>query len=953
MGKGLVNPTDPHHTPTIIQPSTSQPQKKQRPRKSNRKDTEIPQSSGPINNVADKAVNKEMDDSLERATTTATSLDAEQDRGGGPRCQETMGDIIAQTKFKNISKTSNNPLLARGNTLRSGEDRLKLEELMALCTNLQQRVLDLETTKTTQANEIASLKRRVKKLERRNKSRTHRLKRMYKVRSSRRVKSSGDKGLGEEDASKQGRIADIDANKDIYLVNVHTDEDMFGVNDLDGDEVIVDNVDVVKTAVETRSVVEEVTAVFEMAKLVSAAKEIVNDDAIIVSTASTILVSAATITTTTTATITHVEVTLAQALAELKSAKPKAVKVVIEEPEQGTITITTPTTIISVPKPPQDKGKGIMIEVPVVEQVKPMKRIKQIRLDEELAFKLQAEEEEEERLAREKTYQTKEANIAWDDVHAKIEADYYKEENILQLREQNRPPTRAQQRSIMCTYLKNIEGWKPKNLKNKSFGNIQEFSSKRAGDAIEQENAKKQKVDEDKETAELQSLIEVVSDDEEEVAIDVVPLTTKPPTIGRIVGIERLLDNLRVTAAKVCITAAKLNYYCMLHINADGEKVTTAGVKVTAASRAQKFYYCLKIKTAERVSTVRERIKIEERIKIVWRSRLLTIRSIEVGSNKKYPTTGTNTQGLALSVELKAITRGIAQSKRIRIWEIKLEIMKHKQGLMLSFISNAFIYLIDIIPTVLDHDYDVELADRKIIKVNTIIRGFTSNILNHPFNIDLMPVKLGSFDVKIGMDWLSKYHAIIVCDEKIVLFLGDFMGILPIQQVEFQIDLIPGVAPVARGASVLFVKKKDGSFWMCIDYRELNKLTVKNRYPLLRIDDLFDQLQRSSAYSKIDLRSGYHQLRVHEEDIPKTAFRTRYGHYVFQVMPFGLTNAPTVFMDLMNRVFKPYLDKFVIVFIDDILIYSKSKQDHEEHLKLILELLKKKELYAKFSKCEF
>ncbi|GJX41759.1 putative reverse transcriptase domain-containing protein [Tanacetum coccineum] len=145
------------------------------------------------------------------------------------------------------------------------------------------------------------------------------------------------------------------------------------------------------------------------------------------------------------------------------------------------------------------------------------------------------------------------------------------------------------------------------------------------------------------------------------------------------------------------------------------------------------------------------------------------------------------------------------------------------------------------------------------------------------------------------------------------------------------------------GAPVLFVKKKDGSFWMCIDYRELNKLTVKNRYPLPRIDNLFDKLQGSSVYLKIDLRSGYHKLRVHEEDILKTAFRTRYGHYEFQVMPFGLTNASVVFMDLMNRVCKPYLDKFVIVFIDDILIYLKSKQEHEEHLKLILKLLKKEE----------
>ncbi|GJS00994.1 reverse transcriptase domain-containing protein [Tanacetum coccineum] len=218
------------------------------------------------------------------------------------------------------------------------------------------------------------------------------------------------------------------------------------------------------------------------------------------------------------------------------------------------------------------------------------------------------------------------------------------------------------------------------------------------------------------------------------------------------------------------------------------------------------------------------------------------------------------------------------------------------------------------------------------------------------------------------------------------VFPEDLPGLPPTRQVEFQIDLVPGAAPVARapyrlapselkelseqlkelsdkgfirpssspwGAPVLFVKKKDGSFRMCIDYRELNKLTVKNRYPLPRIDDLFDQLQGSSVYSKIDLRSGYHQLRVREEDVPKTAFRTRYGHYEFQVMPFGLTNAPAVFMDLMNRVCKPYLDKFVIVFIDDILIYSKNKKEHEEHLKMILELLKKEELYAKFSKCEF
>ncbi|GKC98372.1 putative reverse transcriptase domain-containing protein [Tanacetum coccineum] len=147
--------------------------------------------------------------------------------------------------------------------------------------------------------------------------------------------------------------------------------------------------------------------------------------------------------------------------------------------------------------------------------------------------------------------------------------------------------------------------------------------------------------------------------------------------------------------------------------------------------------------------------------------------------------------------------------------------------------------------------------------------------------------------------------------------------------------------------------KKDGSFRMCMDYRELKKLNVKNLYPLPRIDDLFNQLQGLSIYSKINVRYGYHQLRVQEEDILKMAFRAHFGHYEFQVMSFGLTNAPAVFMDLINRVCKSYLEKFMIVFIDDILIYSKSKEDHEEHLKLILELLKNEELYAKFSKYEF
>ncbi|GJS59171.1 putative reverse transcriptase domain-containing protein [Tanacetum coccineum] len=235
--------------------------------------------------------------------------------------------------------------------------------------------------------------------------------------------------------------------------------------------------------------------------------------------------------------------------------------------------------------------------------------------------------------------------------------------------------------------------------------------------------------------------------------------------------------------------------------------------------------------------------------------------------------------------------------------------------------------------TVTDVSYAVKLAGGRTPETNTVLRGCTLGLLGHPFNIDLMPIDLGSFDVIIDMDWLAKNHAVIVCDEKIAqkymekgcqLFLAQItMKENKDKSKEKRLEDVPTEAPV------LFVKKKDGSFLMCIDYRELNKLTVKNRYPLPRIDDLFDQLQGSSVYSKIDLRSGYHQLRVRDEDIPKTAFRTRYGHY------------------------EPYLDKFVIVFIDDILIYSKTKEEHDAHLRLILELLKKEELYAKFSKCDF
>ncbi|KAI3686970.1 hypothetical protein L1987_80660 [Smallanthus sonchifolius] len=368
-----------------------------------------------------------------------------------------------------------------------------------------------------------------------------------------------------------------------------------------------------------------------------------------------------------------------------------------------------------------------------------------------------------------------------------------------------------------------------------------------------------------------------------------------------------------------------------------------------------------------------------------------------------------------------------------------------------SFVSLDFEPLLAKTRSQLEKTFTVEVANGDSLTIDSVIHDCSLELNDHTFPINLVPMPLGSFDIIIGMDWLSNHHAEAICFEKCIriplpsgetlrvfgekpckglklmscttaqkylrkkyvaflahvvqedvkgksiqdipiirdfpeVFLEDLSGLPPVRQVEFRIDLVSGANPVARapyrlapsemqelasqlqelfdkgfihpshspwGAPILFVKKKDGSFRMCIDYHELNKLTIKNRYPLPRIDDLFDQLQGSTCFSKIDLRSGYHQLRVQEEDIPKTAFQTRYGHYEFMVMPFGLTNAPAVFIDLMNRVCKPYLDKFVIVFIDDILIYSKTKADHEQHLRMVLDLLRKEQLYAKFSKCEF
>ncbi|KAA0037903.1 hypothetical protein E5676_scaffold487G00680 [Cucumis melo var. makuwa] len=257
---------------------------------------------------------------------------------------------------------------------------------------------------------------------------------------------------------------------------------------------------------------------------------------------------------------------------------------------------------------------------------------------------------------------------------------------------------------------------------------------------------------------------------------------------------------------------------------------------------------------------------------------------------------------------------------------------------------------------------DVLLVNEVLCNCEVLVEGIS-------MLVDLIPLELQRLDVILGIDFLFAHYASMDCHRKKVVFKksgfvevvfrDDLSGLPPDREIEFTIELLLSTAPISQapvlpwGAPVLFVKKKDGTLRLCINYRQLNKVTIRNKYPLPRIDDLFDQLRRAALFSKIDLRSGYHQLKVRESDIAKSAFIMRYKYYEFRVMSFGSTNAPAVFMNLMNRIFHQYLDQFVIVFIDDILVYSVDREAHEEHLRIVLQTLRDKQLFAKFSKCEF
>jgi hypothetical protein len=315
------------------------------------------------------------------------------------------------------------------------------------------------------------------------------------------------------------------------------------------------------------------------------------------------------------------------------------------------------------------------------------------------------------------------------------------------------------------------------------------------------------------------------------------------------------------------------------------------------------------------------------------------------------------------------------------------------------------------------------------VKAHLYCEGVPIVIHGVSFQANLIILGTKGLDVVLGMGWMSKYQGHIdrarksiavtnsegiqvehiatmpsrkayykksvsgptldqvpvVCEYPDV-FTEELPDMPPDRDIEFIIELIPEIAPIAQrayrmnpqeleelkrqladmlskglirpsaspwGSPVLFVDKRDGTIRLCVDYHKLNEVTIKNKYPLPKIEDLFDQLNGAKVFSKIDLRTGYHQLKVRESDIPKTAFTTRYGLFEYTVMSFGLTNAPAYFMNLMNKVFMKFLDKFMVVFIDDILVYSKTEEEHAEHLRLVLGTLREHPLYAKFNKCEF
>ncbi|GJT42485.1 putative reverse transcriptase domain-containing protein [Tanacetum coccineum] len=971
LGEGSLMPTDPHHTPTIIK-SLTQPQNTQKPRNPKRKDTQIPQPCGLTDIIVDEAVHKELGDRLVRAATTASSLEAE--------------------------------------------------------------VLDLEKTKTTQQIKIDRLKRKVKKLDKKRSSRSHKLKRLYKVGLSARVESSGDEESLGKDASKQGRrINAIDEDEDITLVNVQDDIDaeMFDVGTLTGDEVFAE---------------QEV-----------AAKDV---------------------------NLTINEVTLAQALAALKSVKPKVKGDVIKEPSVPVSAATTTTATILTPR------KGIVI----IELGTPT-----IMRSSQQPLQLQAEFDEEARLAREKDG----ANITlieeWDDIQAKIEVDH---ELAQRLQAKEQEELSVKEKKLFDRAFKRVNTFADFRT------NLVEGSSKRAGEELEQDSTKKKKVDDDKETTELQSLMEVILAEEEwstffkdaksritaahitvsTASVELLLLvhisaaqrlkrkTTKIRSIevgsnskGGVVVLTRWIEKIEsVQDMSGCSIDQKVKYTAGLFVgnaltchemqNLESELWNHAMIRVGHAAYTDRFHELSRLvphlvtpesRMIERyvyglAPQIRRMVAATEPKtiqKVVQISGELTDEAVRNGSIKKVKKRGNvgepkkdkyggddnkrTRTGNAFATTVNPVGRentgtwpksayprlNKAQGPeenhpnqvsannggqghgnqwnqaRRRAFMLGAEEARQDSNIGMgtftlnnhfvttlfdsgadySFVSTTFIPLLGLVPSELGFKYEIEIARGQLLEIDKVIKGCKLEIEGHVFEIELIPFGHGSFNVITGMDWLSNHKAEIICHEKVVriplpdgkvlrvlgekpkekarFLMGNKAGDKKREEIVVDRDflkLIPEATSVAKSPYHLPPSELEELS------RQLKELQDKgfirpssstwgapNRYPLPRIDDLFDQLQGSQFFSKIDLRSGYHQLRVHEDDISKTVFRTRYRHFEFTVMPFGLTNTLAVFMDLMNRVCRPYLDKFVIVFIDDILIYSKTREEHVEYLRFI------------------
>nr|GEV87310.1 putative reverse transcriptase domain-containing protein [Tanacetum cinerariifolium] len=911
------------------------------------------------------------------------------------------------------------------------------QNLLDTCITLTRRVENLEHDKIAQALEITKLKQRVKKLERRNKLKVSKLRRLKKVGTAQRIDTSDDTVM--DDVSKQGRmIVDMDADKDVTLKDVaavakdvqdakieessdvqgrqaESQAQIYQINLEHADNVLsIQDVDI--EPAELQEVVEVVTTAKLITKVVTAANATITDG------------------------------------------------VAIRDLEET----ATPSIIIHTEAKSKEKGKGILEE-----ESKPLKKQAQIEQDEAYARELEAELNK---------------NIDWDEVIDHMQRKE-KEDKVVKRYQalKRKPQTEAQARKNMMIYLRNMVGSKMGYFKGMTYDDIRPIFEKKFNSNVAFLQKAKEQMEEEDSRAHKR-----LSESQEDKAAKKQKLDEE---------VEELTKHIQ---SQMMLMMFTLRIHLLLS-REDLEVLWQLDRERLASSKPKNFSDDFLLTTLEAMF---EKPNIQAQIWKNQRSvhglakvkswKLLESRGVQIITftttylillvERKYPLTRFTLDQMLNNVRLKVeeeseelkdphkcntynkmghLTKN-CQNKRLATGsnELPVTVICHACGekghytnqyRKTNINAQGRAYLLrdknahQDPNVVTDAFYDIKMADRNLVSTNTVIKGATLTLLNQPFKIDLMPIKLDSFDVVISMDWLSKHHAKILCDEKVIhiriegetliirgdqsktqlnliscikteryisrgyqifmiqvmekkkpdekrledipvvkefpnVFSEDLPGLLPIHQVEFQIDLIPGAAAVAHapyrlapseiqelsnqlqelidrgfirpstspcGAPVLFVKKKDGSFRMCIDSRKFNKLTIKNDYPLPRIDDLFDQLQGSSIYSKINLRSGYHQLRVRDEYIPNTAFRTRYGHYKFQVMPLGLTNAPVVFMDLMNRVCKPYLDKFVIVFIYDILIYSRNEEERVNHLRIILELLRKEKLYAKFSKCEF